>query len=97
MPPKLYTKMRVIGGLTGEDLRPALTADWVILRHDVHCDKDLEVMAYLAENLPLQRYRKIVLDCRDTPYHNREDPDWHYYRTVTDAPPLIIFQKIKDD
>jgi len=97
MPLKLYTKMRVSGGLTGEDLRPALTADWVIFRHDTHCDKDLEVMAYLATNLPLQRYRKIVLDCRDTPYNNREDPEEHYYRTVTDAPHLIILQKIKDE
>jgi 4-amino-4-deoxy-L-arabinose transferase-like glycosyltransferase len=93
MPLKLYTKMRIVGGLTGEDLTPTLTADWVIFRYDTHCDKDEAVKAFLAKNLPWRQYRKIVLDYPDTPSHNREDPEGHYYRTVTDAPRLVIFQK----
>jgi 4-amino-4-deoxy-L-arabinose transferase-like glycosyltransferase len=93
MPLKFYTQMRVVGGLTGEDLAPALTADWVIFRYDTHCDKDEAVKDFLAKNLPWQQYRKIVLDYPDTPSHNREDPEGHYYRTVIDAPRLVIFQK----
>jgi 4-amino-4-deoxy-L-arabinose transferase-like glycosyltransferase len=95
LPLKFYTTMRVVGGLTGEDLTPALAADWVIVRRDIHCDKDEAVAAYLKQNLPWQRYRRIELDCPDIPYNNREDPDEHCYRTVTDAPPVVIFQKIK--
>jgi 4-amino-4-deoxy-L-arabinose transferase-like glycosyltransferase len=97
LPLKFYTKMRVVGGLTGEDLTPAQEADWVIFRNDIHCDKDRAVAEYLVKNLPWQRYRKIVLDCTDIGWNNREEPDSHFYRTETGEPKLMIYRKIKGD
>jgi 4-amino-4-deoxy-L-arabinose transferase-like glycosyltransferase len=94
LPLKFYTKMRIVGGLTGEDLTPALTADWVIVRHGL---TDLDVQEYLEKNIPWQRYRKIVLNCTDISWNNREEPDLHYYRTVTGEPPVVIYEKTKDD
>jgi hypothetical protein len=94
MPLKFYTKMRVYGGLTGEDLAPALNADWVIFRHDINCDKDEAVTNYLNEHLPKQRYRTITLDYPDIPNNNREDPDQHRFRTATGVPGVTILQRI---
>ena len=34
LPVKFYTGLRVVGGLTGEDLEPIAEADWIILRRD---------------------------------------------------------------
>jgi 4-amino-4-deoxy-L-arabinose transferase-like glycosyltransferase len=96
LPLKFYTPMRIVGGLTGEDLRPALKANWVIIRRDVHCDKDQAVADYLRKNLPWRQYRRIELVCPDIPYNNREDPDEHLYRTATGAPPVVLFQRNRD-
>jgi 4-amino-4-deoxy-L-arabinose transferase-like glycosyltransferase len=93
MPLKFYTNMRVVGGLTGEDLTPALTADWVIVRCNVHCDKDQKVRDYLEENLPWQKYQMIELDYPDIAYQNREDPEEHRYRSVREGPPVMILKR----
>lgn len=93
LPLKFYTKMRVVGGLTGEDLTPALHADWVIFRHNINCDKDEAVTKYLRKYLPREHYRSITLDCPDIPNNNREDPDQHVYRTVTNVPGVVILQR----
>lgn len=95
LPVKFYTDMRVVGGLTGEDLSPALEADWVIIRRYTHCTVDLGVARYLMENLPRERYRQITLDYPDTPFENREDPEWHRFRTATDEAPVLVFQRIR--
>jgi hypothetical protein len=95
MPLKFYTKMRVVGGLTGEDLSIAKKAKWVIIRRNIVCDKDYAVAQYFANNLHPENYEPIVLDYPDIRFENREDPDRHYYRTVTKAPPVVIFRRIR--
>lgn len=94
LPLKFYTPMRVVGGLTGEDLSPALKAKWVIIRHNVICEKDFAVRQYLATHLRSQDYRPIELPYPDIPFDNRESPDEHLYRTVTNAPGVVIFERI---
>ncbi len=80
-----------MGGLTGEDLSSAGSARWIIPKKA----SGPETRAALAYLTGLIRehpsdYMKIVLDCPDTPFQNREDPDQHYYRTDQHADPVTI-------
>jgi hypothetical protein len=90
---KFYTKMRVVGGLTGEDLEPAKNARWVIFRKYVVSDKDERVVKYLQENLPSAGYRGIRIDYPDIVFENRESPDEHLFRTNTEERNVVIFER----
>jgi 4-amino-4-deoxy-L-arabinose transferase-like glycosyltransferase len=94
MPLKFYTPLRVVGGLTGEDLRPAATAQWVIPRKYVMNEGALRVARYLDQNVPWYKYEPIPLDAPDTAWQNREDPEWHRYATVVDEDPVMIFKRV---
>jgi hypothetical protein len=95
MPIKFYTKMRVYGGLTGENLAPAKTADWVIIRaFDVGND-DKAVKEYLMRNVDSSKYKPVVLDYPDTPFENREEPSEHLFLTQQKVAPVIIFRRIE--
>ncbi len=94
MPLKFYTGLRVVGGLTGEDLSQAKDADWVIIRKNVISSKDGRVRNYLINTIDWQRYEKITLDYPDLPFENRESPYEHLFRTATDYPQVILYRKI---
>ena len=93
MPLKFYTKLRVIGGLTGEDLREAEGAEWIIIRHHAQKDPKWNARAILAGYVVPEDYRRYVLSESDTPFENREDPRSHRYRTVTKVSPVVILGK----
>ena len=94
LPIKFYTKMKVFGGLTGEDLSGAENAKWIIMRkHDI-CSKDRAVRQYLLKNVRWSLYKKIMIDYADTYFENREDPSWHNYRTVLYGAKVIIYERI---
>lgn len=95
MPLKFYTDMRVVGGLTGEDLSSAKDADWVILRKYTICEKDRRVREYLVQNIPWNKYRRIEIDYPDTPFENRESPPEHHYRTVKNEDRVVIYQRVR--
>lgn len=92
LPVKFYTGLRVVGGLAGDDLSPARTAEWVIIRKHVISDKDLEVRQFLVSQVPLGSYEVIRIDYPDVPFQNREEPDKHRFRTPK-GDPIIIFHK----
>lgn len=94
MPLKFYTKMRIIGGLTGEDLTPAKNADWVIIRKHVICEKDFAARSFLLQNVDGRRYQRIELKYPDVPFENREDPNSHRFRTAQNESPVIVFRRI---
>ena len=96
MPVKFYTNMRVIGGLTGENLAPAREADWVIIRRHIISPTDENVRRYLIKNVPWENYEPIALNSPDTRFQNRESPDGHRFRTETGGYPIVLFKKIKD-
>jgi len=96
MPLKFYTNLRVVGGLTGEDLEPAKKARWVIIRHHVICSKDYAVRQYLIRNLDFHRYRRIDIDFPDIPFENRESPWEHRFRTVKFAPQVVILERMAE-
>jgi hypothetical protein len=89
MPLKFYTKMRVVGGLTGEDMEPAKNARWVIIRQS-----GMGAKAYLQSNIDLSRYRKIEIDYPDIAWENREDPANHLFRTSMTADKVVIYEKV---
>lgn len=94
MPVKFYTKMRVVGGLTGENLEPAKNAKWVILRKYSNCSKDIEVKRYLIKNINFENYRRIVIDYPDTLNENREYPGQHYFATQKYEDRVVICERL---
>lgn len=95
MPLKFYTKMRIVGGLTGEDLSAAKQAKWVIMRKYTICEKDRAVRKYLLENIPWNKYKPIVINYPDTAFENRESLDEHHFRTVTDESRVVIYKRVE--
>jgi 4-amino-4-deoxy-L-arabinose transferase-like glycosyltransferase len=96
LPLKFYTGLRVIGGLTGEDLRPALEADWIILRRHTRSPVEKAALRYLLGNVDWDRYRKITLTSVDTAWENRAEPREHRFRTAERGKPVVIFQRSKE-
>lgn len=97
MPLKFYTKMRVVGGLTGEDLTPIKNAQWVIVRKHMITSYERRVRRYMQENLVGVRYTRIVLDgYPDIPWENREEPGQHHFRTVTNEDPVVIYKRVAE-
>jgi hypothetical protein len=94
LPLKFYTKMRVVGGLTGEDLSEAANARWMILRKYVICARDNAVREYLVEHVPWDKYEKIVIDYPDTPFENREELSWHFFKTAQDEDRVALYRRI---
>lgn len=94
MPLKFYTDLRVVGGLTGEDLEPARTADWIVIRHAENTEVDAEVRRLLQLVVLGGGYRPHVLDVPDTAFENREVPDVHRYRTAPRrVPRVVVFER----
>ena len=99
LPIKFYTGLRVVGGLTGEDLSPALEAEWIILREH-HKVIGLPVHKYLGDHVDFDNYEMEFLDAPDTPFENREEPREHLYRTSSfDGPmtlrPVSVLRRIR--
>lgn len=94
LPLKFYTGLRVLGGLTGEDLQPAAQARWVIIRRHVIADKDLAVRDNLAAQLASARFRVHRLPYPDIPFENRESPSEHRYRTAVGYANVTILERV---
>ena len=92
---KFYTELRVLGGLTGEDLSPARRAEWVVVRHHVvHPLRDGLVAAFVAREIDLAGgYRKIRLPVADTTFENREEPAEHRFRTARGGPAVELHRR----
>jgi hypothetical protein len=95
LPVKFYTGLRVVGGLTGEDLAPVVDANWIILRRNVVSDKDAHVREYIVQHVNPQLYQPIQLDVPDLPFENRESPQEHLFRTAQDASPVLMFKRVR--
>jgi 4-amino-4-deoxy-L-arabinose transferase-like glycosyltransferase len=93
LPVKFYTGLRVVGGLTGEDLTPAKTADWVIIRRHLVSDSDIVVRDFLMKRVPRDRYETIRIDYPDLAFQNREEPDQHLFRTTKDVRVVILHKR----
>lgn len=96
LPLKFYTGLRVLGGLTGEDLDPIAEADWIILRRDnVGAHEDERIRQRLKQQLATGAYRLRVIDYPDTAFENREDPRLHRFRTAPGTPGVRVYRRVR--
>jgi len=93
LPVKFYTGLRVVGGLTGEDLAPVRHADWIIPRSAVPTPASRRVRAELLRVLAGGGYVRHVLDHPDTIWENREDLRLHRFRTDLHAPRVEVWER----
>ena len=96
MPLKFYTDLRVMGGLTGEDLTGVEDADWVIIRHhtNTHADRAIQERLRAMIMAHPNRYIRHRLAVSDTAFENREDPRRHRFRTAhASLPQVVIFER----
>jgi 4-amino-4-deoxy-L-arabinose transferase-like glycosyltransferase len=93
LPIKFYTKMRVVSGVTGEDWSLSRNADWIVLRRNAS-SVERRFTHYLIQDIRRGNYRPVILDCSDIPFENREEPALHCFRTVTDAPQVIVMRRV---
>ena len=92
---KFYTKMRIVGGLTGEDLEPTKKAKWVIFRRYTISDRDEQVAKYMKANISSKTgFRRITIDYPDIQFENRENPDQHLFRTDKAEQDVAIFERV---
>jgi 4-amino-4-deoxy-L-arabinose transferase-like glycosyltransferase len=90
---KFYTKMRVVGGLTAEDLSAAADPDWIIDRK--YLNRRFADIRRFIRSIPKKNYRRIIINYPDIYFENREDPELRHFRTVINEDRVVIFQKIK--
>ena len=94
MPLKFYTNMRIVGGLTGEDLATAADPEWIIYRKNLCSPYAMRIREYIR-GISRDKYEKIVIDYPDIPHENREEPAEHHFRTVVDEDRVVIHRKIR--
>ncbi|MDD8017016.1 MAG: glycosyltransferase family 39 protein [Bacteroidota bacterium] len=83
MPVKLYTGMRVVGGLTGEHLSQIKHAKWIIIRKHTIFEQEKVIRQYIRDSVDLSLYKAIVIDYPDIPFENREEPTEHLFKTAS--------------
>ena len=90
MPLKFYTGLRVVGGLTGEDLADVEGAEWIVVRRRFPAPDDRGVQERLRTAIVPGDYAVYRLPVPDTPFENREDPRFHRYRSAPSGTPRIV-------
>jgi hypothetical protein len=93
LPVKFYTGLRVVGGLTGEDLREAYDADWIVLRAAAPTGHSRKVREALLRALNEGAYARHVIDYPETIWENREDLRLHRFRTDRHAPRVELWER----
>ena len=94
LPVKFYTGLRVVGGLTGEDLADVKRARWIALRGHIVAPVSREVRKTLEAELRRGRFRPHVLPYPEIAFENREDPKLHRFRTAEAAPRVVIWERL---
>jgi 4-amino-4-deoxy-L-arabinose transferase-like glycosyltransferase len=92
---KFYTPLRVLGGLTGESLVPAVNAEWIVVRAFKVCSADESCREFLNQHVDPAGYEHHRTACGDPWIDNIEDPRFHRYRMTGAEPPLYIHRRIQ--
>jgi hypothetical protein len=90
LPVKFYTGLRVVGGLTGEDVSEAKDARFIIVRRHKGSPEERRLEQAFAQHLSPQTHRGFALDYPDTAFENREDPALHRFRTERPTFPRVV-------
>jgi 4-amino-4-deoxy-L-arabinose transferase-like glycosyltransferase len=94
LPVKFYTGLRVVGGLTGEDLSDVERARFIALRGHIVAPVSREVRERFEAELHRGRFRQHVLPYPEIAFENREDPRLHRFRTAQGVPPVVIWERL---
>ena len=86
LPIIFYTRMRAVG--FGQDPRTADRPDWVVIRNG---RRNRRILLGKVRGL-----QPTTIDYPDVGWGNRPDPTHHHYRTVTDAPRVVIYGRPAD-
>lgn len=90
-----YTKMKVVGGLTGEKLSPYTNPQWIIVRKYTMGFADSTIRDHIWTRTPWKEYDVITLPFPDPRFQNREDPRHHLFRTAQREDNVRIFKRVK--
>ncbi|HPN65435.1 MAG TPA: glycosyltransferase family 39 protein [Candidatus Goldiibacteriota bacterium] len=93
LPLKLYTKLNVKGGLTGEPLPDK--ADWVIIRKHIMEEQDKKTAEYIRQKMDRNKYQMITIDYPDNYDENSEFPSRHLFWTDKEEDRVVIYKRIK--
>lgn len=96
LPVKFHTGLRVVGGLTGEDLSDVKRARWIVLRRHTNTRVDAEVKRALLEELTRSPREFLLhrIDAPDLQFENREDPARHRFRPApASVPRVVIYER----
>ena len=96
MPLKLYTGLKVHGGLTGDDLSNIKEPDFVIMRRDEGSDYERATLAYI-KRLDIRHYMLYRLPCGDRLWENREDIDFHDFGPDNKMPGVNVYKLIRKE
>ncbi len=94
LPFKLYTKLKVYGGLTGGPVEEAGEPDYIIMKEIKLTEMERVSARYVAENLDAAMYEAVRFDCPDKYWENREDLVNHDYDGGERLPRLVMYRKI---
>src|SRR5262249_13918484 len=85
LPFMFYTRLRVVGGLSGPQRIEPSRSRWVLLRDDSEkADWPLD----------FRDYERIRLDAPNGPWGNRPDPDLPVFRTPRTTEPASIYRRL---
>jgi len=95
MPLKLYTGLKVYGGLTGESLSGMKKPDFIILRKNIGSEYERITRKYVFDNLNVADYKAQQLPCADKFWENREDILFHDFGTDDRMLRVLVYRLIK--
>jgi 4-amino-4-deoxy-L-arabinose transferase-like glycosyltransferase len=81
--------LRVVSRLDGGGGLP----DWILVRPPYPLEQSAEFRAAL----PRARFTREAIPAADVVWSNRPDPLFHRYRTVRDAPRLVVIRRTSDE
>ena len=102
LPLRFHTRLRIVGGESGEDLRGLPPPDWVVWRpffrmrpRTPATEEDQKRMRAFLAALPWNEYERVAFSPRDTVWSNNPEPELRLHRWPPDAPRLAIYRRVK--
>ena len=93
MPLKFYTNLRVVGGLTGEDLEAGRTARFLIPRKHQPSAACARVTQFMASIANKRDYEPVPLPYPDLMCENREDLASHVFGPPAEKQGVVIIKR----
>jgi hypothetical protein len=93
MPLKLYTKMKIYGGLSGEPYEKVRAPEWIIIRKHILDERENMTAGFIRDNIDRKAYEIIKIDYPDNFDENSERPSKHAFWTDKKEDRVVIFKR----